>query len=188
MSPRHAIPAVVALAALAIPGGVGAQQQADPASSSPQALFRELLLADGATSTAVKRLLSTRAGFVSPQPQFADLTGDGKSDAVVTVSNGGAAGAVAVYVLSADGSADGKLHAVYRNQRLYRARTRVNGTTLTLVVPLWSTGDDLCCPAKLLERDYAWNPRAHAFTRRAIREVPGPGAPTPAPALDAPAA
>jgi hypothetical protein len=189
MSPRHAIPAVLAVAALAVPAVAGArQQQGDATSTSPQALFRDLLLGDDATSTAIKGLLRTRAGFVSPQPQFADLTGDGKSDAVVTVSNGGAAGAVAVYVFSAEGSADAKLHAVYRNQQLYRVHPRVSGATLTLVVPQWSTGDDLCCPAKLVERDYAWSSRAHAFTRRAVREIPGPGAPTPAPALDAPAA
>jgi hypothetical protein len=188
MSARYAIPVVLAVAALAIPAGVGAQQQGDVTSTSPQAFFRDLLLADGATSTAIKRLLSTRAGFVSPQPQFADLTGDGKSDAVITVSNGGAAGAVAVYVFSAEGSADAKLHAVYRNQQLYRVRMRVNRPTLTLVIPQWSTGDDLCCPARLVERDYAWSSRAHAFTRRAVREIPGAGTPTPAPALDAPAA
>ena len=183
----RAILALAGAAALAVPAGAGAQQ-GDAPSTSPQALFRDLLLADSATSTAVKRLLRTHAGFVSPQPQFADLTGDGKSDAVVTVSTGGAAGAVAVYVFSAEGSADTKLRAVYRNQQLYRVHPRVNGPTLTLAVPQWSTGDDLCCPAKLVERDYAWSTRAHAFTRRAVREIPGPGAPTPAPALEAPAA
>ena len=62
-----------------------------------------MLLKDADTTSGVKRLLRTDAGFVSPTPVFADLTGDGKSDAVVTVENGGAAGAVAVYVLSADG-------------------------------------------------------------------------------------
>jgi hypothetical protein len=184
----RAIPAVLAVAALAVPAGVGAQQQGDATTTSAQVFFRDLLLGDGATSTAIKRLLRTGAGFVSPQPEFADLTGDGKSDAVVTVSDGGAAGAVAVYVFSAEGSADGKLHAVYRNQQLYRVHSRVSGPTLTLVVPKWSTGDDLCCPAKLVERDYAWSSRAKGFTRRAVREIPGPGAPTPAPALDAPVA
>jgi hypothetical protein len=189
MSPRLAIPAVLAAAALAVPAGVGArQQQGDATSTSPQTLFRDLLLGDDATSAAIKRLLRTGAGFVSPQPEFADLTGDGKSDAVVTVSNGGAAGAVAVYVFSAEGSADAKLHAVYRNQQLYRVHPRVNGPTLTLVVPKWSKGDDLCCPATLVERDYSWSARTQSFTRRAVREIPGPGAPTPAPAIDAPAA
>lgn len=188
-NPRRAIPAVLAVAALAAPAGVGArQQQSDTTTTSPQSFFRDLLLGDSATSTPIKRLLRTGAGFVSPQPEFADLTGDGKSDAVVTVSNGGAAGAVAVYVFSAEGSADGKLHAVYRNQQLYRVHTSVNGPTLTLAVPQWATGDDLCCPAKLVQRDYAWSSRAHAFTRRAVREIPEPGAPAPAPALDAPAA
>ena len=62
-----------------------------------------MLLKDADTTSGVKRLLRTNAGFVSPTPVFADLTGDGKSDAVVTVENGGAAGAVAAYVLTRRG-------------------------------------------------------------------------------------
>jgi hypothetical protein len=189
MMGRRAILAVLTVVALTVPAGVEAQQQGDATTTtSAQAFFRDLLLGDSATSAAIKRVLRTGTGFVSPQPQFADLTGDGKSDAVVTVSDGGAAGAVAVYVFSVEGSANGKLHAVYRNQQLYRVHPRVSGPTLTLVVPQWSAGDDLCCPAKLVERDYAWSARAKGFTRRAVREIPGPGAPTPAPALDAPTA
>ena len=80
-----------------------------------------MLLKDANTTSGVKRLLRTNAGFVSPTPVFADLTGDGKSDAVVTVENGGAAGAVAAYVLTAEGSDSGALRVVFRNQSLYRA-------------------------------------------------------------------
>ena len=66
---------------------------------------------------------------------FADLTGDGKSDAVVTVENGGAAGAVAAYVLTAEGSASGALRVAFRNQSLYRGRVRMSGPTVTVVLP-----------------------------------------------------
>src|SRR3954465_6388307 len=89
--------AVRALAALLCVGlmfGARAIAQETPA-QSPQELFRDVLLKDADTTSGVKRLLRTNAGFVSPTPLFADLTGDGKSDAVVTVENGGAAGALA---------------------------------------------------------------------------------------------
>ena len=87
------------------------------------------------TTSGVKRLLRTNAGFVSPTPVFADLTGDGKSDAVVTVENGGAAGAVAAYVLTAEGSDSGALRVAFRSQSLYRGRVRMSGPTVTVVLP-----------------------------------------------------
>jgi hypothetical protein len=138
---------------------------------SPQALFRGVLLNDAATSSGVKRLLRTNAGFVSPTPVFADLTGDGKSDAVVTVENGGAAGAVAAYVLTAEGSAKGDLRVAFRSQSLYQGRVRVTGPTLTVVLPQYARGDDVCCPRRSVERDYAWDASKKAFTRRAVRTV-----------------
>src|SRR5256885_2512865 len=97
---------VRALAALICVGllfGARATAQETPA-QSPQELFRDVLLKDANTTNGVKRLLRTNAGFVSPTPVFADLTGDGKSDAVVTVENGGAAGAMAAYVLTTKSS------------------------------------------------------------------------------------
>ena len=109
---------VRALAALLCVGllfGARALAQAPTPTQSPQELFRDVLLKDPSTTSGVKRLLRTNAGFVSPTPVFADLTGDGKSDAVVTVENGGAAGAVAAYVLSAEGSDSGALRVVFRN-------------------------------------------------------------------------
>ena len=66
---------------------------------------------------------------------FADLTGDGKSDAVVTVENGGAAGAVAAYVLTAEGSDSGALRVAFRNQSLYQGHVRMSGPTVTVVRP-----------------------------------------------------
>ena len=138
---------------------------------TPQALFRGVLLNDAATSSGVKRLLRTNAGFVSPTPVFADLTGDGKSDAVVTVENGGAAGAVAAYVLTAEGSAKGDLRVAFRSQSLYQGRVRVSGPTLTVVLPQYARGDDVCCPRRSVERDYGWDASKKAFTRRAVRTV-----------------
>jgi hypothetical protein len=161
------LPALVAVVCACLLAGVPASAQDE----TPQDLFKKVLVADPKLASGVKRLLETNAGFVSPSPVFADLTGDGKSDAVVTVDNGGAAGVVAAYVLSAEGSAKGDLRVALRNQSLYQGRVRVSGTTLTIAEPLWSRGDDVCCPRRATERDYAWDAAKKAFTRRATRTV-----------------
>ena len=138
---------------------------------TPQSLFRGVLLKDPKTASGVKRLLNTNAGFVSPTPVFADLTGDGKSDAVVTVDNGGVAGAIAAYVLTAEGSSSGDLRVAFRSQSLYQGRVRTSGPTLTVAEPIFARGDDVCCPRRATERDYAWDAAKKAFTRRATRTV-----------------
>jgi hypothetical protein len=138
---------------------------------SPQALFRSVLLKDPATTSGVKRLLNANSGFVSPNTTFSDLTGDGKTDAVVTVDNGGAAGAIAVYVLSADGSKGGELRALFRNQSLYQAVARVSGSTLTIITPVFARGDDVCCTRRSIQRDYAWDAKSRTFKRRAMRTI-----------------
>ncbi len=162
--------ALAALLGLALILGGRALAQ-EPTAQSPQALFRDVLLKDANTTSGVKRLLRTNAGFVSPDPTFADLTGDGKSDAVVTVENGGAAGVVAAYVLTGEGSASGALRVALRNQSLYRGSVRISGTTVTIVDPTYARGDDVCCARHATERDYAWDAAAKGFTRRATREV-----------------
>ena len=162
--------APVALACIGLLAGVPASAR-EQQQQTPQALFRTVLLADAGTASGVKRLLRTNAGFVSPTPVFADLTGDGKSDAVVTVENGGAAGAVAAYVLTAEGSDSGALRVALRNQSLYRGRVRMSGPTVTIVLPVYARGDDVCCPRHAIERDYAWDATAKTFTRRATRTV-----------------
>jgi hypothetical protein len=165
---RLAAPVALACISLLVGATAGAQTKPQP---SPQALFRGVLLADTATTSGVKRLLNTNAGFVSPTPVFADLTGDGKSDAVVTVENGGVAGAVAAYVLTAEGSPKGDLQVAFRTQSLYQGRVRVSGPTLTVVLPQYARGDDVCCPRHAVERDYVWDAGAKRFTRRATRTL-----------------
>ena len=92
-------------------------------------------------------MLRSGRGFVEPHPAFADVTGDGKADALVRVMTGGAAGAVAVYVLSTDGTTGSDLRVVMRNQRLYRATLKVNGAhNLVVRVPVFAAGDDAVLP------------------------------------------
>src|SRR4051812_25079190 len=148
--------AVRALAALLCVGlmfGARAIAQETPA-QSPQELFRDVLLKDADTTSGVKRLLRTNAGFVSPTPLFADLTGDGKSDAVVTVENGGAAGAVAAHVLTAEGSDSGSLRVALRNQSLYQGHVRTSGPAGTGLHPNYARGGGVCCPRPPPQRDH----------------------------------
>lgn len=143
--------------------------------SAPQALFEKTLLEDERTTPAIKELFQSRGGFVAPEVVFEDLTGDGRSDAVVLVETGGLAGAVALYVFSTDGEAeDSPLRAVYSSQRLYRATAEVVDATLVLRTPRYAQGDDVCCPVRIVQRVYVWNAKAKTMRRRSSRELPGP--------------
>ena len=161
--------ALAATGALVLVGGSGAQP------SKSQQLFRKTLLDDDRTTSAIKRLLRDRGGFVAPEIEFADVTGDARSDAVVLVDTGGAAGAVALYVFSTHGkAADSALRAVYRSQQLYRAGAAVSAGTLILTTPRFAERDDLCCPSKTIERVYAWSDAAKTLKQRSTRELPAP--------------
>jgi len=139
----------------------------------PQALFKKRLLADSKTSSDVKSMLRSGRGFVEPNPVFADVTGDGKSDALVRVMTGGAAGGVAVYVLSTDGTTGSALKVVMRNQRLYRATLRVNDAhNLVVRVPVYADGDAMCCPSRARDRTYAWDAKAKQLRRVSMTEFP----------------
>jgi hypothetical protein len=85
--------------------------------------------------------------------------------------SGGAAGAGAVYTLSSDGTKSGRLRVVFRTQALFRARTKVADAMLTVMQPDFAMGDDLCCPAARVERDYAWEAGPKRLRHRATRRI-----------------
>lgn len=166
---------LAAVSLLVLSGGSSAKP------SKSQTLFRTALLEDSKTTPGVKRALRA-GGIVAPEIEFQDVTGDGRSDAVVTVETAGAAGAVAVYVFSTDGkAANSPLRAVYRSQQLYRASIQVSAGTLILRTPRWASGNDLCCPAKIFERVYAWSDAASTLKQRSSQELAGPGTATQTP-------
>lgn len=145
------------------------------APTKSQALFEKALLADARTTSDIKSLLRAGGGFVAPDIAFADLTGDGRSDAIALVDTGGVAGAVALYVFSTHGKAEASdLRVVYRSQRLYRATTEIAVGELILRTPRFVEGDDVCCPAKLVRRTYAWSDGARTLRQRSSEEVAGP--------------
>ena len=113
-----------------------------------------------------------KGGFVSSDVLFADLTGEGKADAVVTVDSGGSAGIVAVYIFSAGTGND--LKVVYRNQRLYRAAARINpGPTVVYSLPQYKAGDELCCPASYQETTLKWSSKRKRFGVTQRRTIAG---------------
>jgi hypothetical protein len=146
------------VAAMAMP--VAAGSQAPSPDETGADFFRQTILDDAKTSAAIKKLLTAKGGFVDPASQYGDLTGDGKADAVVRVDSGGAAGSVAVYVFTAEGSTGGKLRIAYRNQQQYRVTVRIANAALTLIRPVWAKGDDVCCPHQLRLQDYVWSAKA----------------------------
>jgi hypothetical protein len=154
-------------ATLALSAATAAAQSTPPAQTQAQALFEDLIVKDARTTAGVRQLLQSDAGFVGAQPTFADLTGDRRMDAIVQVRMPGAAGTVAVFVFSSDGTRANRLRAVFRSQALYRARTRIDaGPSLAVVRTDWAKGDRLCCTTATTERHYAWDERTHTLTRR----------------------
>lgn len=137
-----------------------------PSKNPGQDFFHDALIKDTKTVSAVRKALTSGAAIVDPATQYADLTGDGKQDAVVRVHSTGARGVIAVYVFSTDGSPKKTLRVVFRTQSLYRAVTAVPGMDrLQIDQPLYAAGDDLCCPGKLNRKQYRYSQKARAFTR-----------------------
>jgi len=159
--------------ALAVCALLAAPATAQQKPSNPQTLFKQTLLHDAGTSKDIKSMLRSGRGFVEPHPVFDDVTGDGKADALVRVMTGGAAGAVAAYALSTDGTKSSNLRVVMRNQRLYRATLRVNSArNLVVRVPVYAAGDTMCCPSRARDRTYAWDAKAKQMRRISMVEFP----------------
>ena len=124
---------VMALRAIALAVLMCVAAPALPASAEQtagQKLFRKRLLNDRGVKPEVKRVLRN-GGFVDRDIRFGDLTGDGKSDALVLVNEGGSAGRIALYVYSShrprnnNGGGGNELRIRYKDEDLYRARAKV---------------------------------------------------------------
>lgn len=168
-----AAPAVVVATAAALAGAVSLAI-AEPTPS--QRFFADRLLAHPDVADRVKDLLRSGGGFVDRRTTFRDLTGDGKDDAVVRVQSGGAAGAIAVYVLSTDTKEQStELQPVFRSEKLVRASAAISDTgAVTYRYARYSPGDELCCPARVGETTLRWVPAEKRFRVSARRVMPGP--------------
>ena len=164
------------LTAVAVLGGLAllAAVPAATALTGGQRLFGGLLARDAGVSAPIMALLGAGGGgFVDPKILIGDLTGDRRADAVVLVGSGGAAGDVALYVVSRDGANGrlGNLRVVYAQESGYRLSARVKNAVVTVRTPNYAQGDDVCCPSTLTERDLRWNRRTGAFRVSATRQV-----------------
>jgi hypothetical protein len=169
---RRLLPALIAAAAvLGVPASL-----AGAAQTPSQKVFTQKLIDDEKTTSGVKKLLQSKAAIVDPRSGFVDVTGDGRQDALVLVSTGGAGGAIALYVFSTHGQSTSStdttsLKVVFRLQSLYDASLRINGTSISVLEPRFAKGDDLCCPKQLRERDYAFDAKSVSFRRTADKDV-----------------
>jgi hypothetical protein len=170
--------AIALLAVVAAPAVPAAAEE-----TAPQKLFRKRLMNDRLVTKDVKRTLRN-GGFVDRNIRFADLTGDTRSDALVTVNQGGSAGRIAVYVYSSHGSRMGQggsaspLRIIYRKQTLYRARAglkratteRPNGA-FTFRQPVFDPGDTLDDPGAWRQVEMRWRPKRSRFGREETKTI-----------------
>ncbi len=162
---------LVALAA----GAFGLASSSDARQTTAQKSFRTILLGDSEVDPAVKLLLR-EGGFVERRIVFADLTGEGKSDALVFVNSGAISGTVASYVLSSERGRE--LHVVHIDESGYRVNARIAQTAgtaprLILEDPTFAGGDPPCCARLLVRRTYEWNSRAREFKLKTRKRVRG---------------
>jgi hypothetical protein len=173
------VPRAVATAVLASVLGL-ALAPAPPAAAeqtAAQQLFRKRLLSDRGVSREVKRVLRS-GGFVDRRIRFGDVTGDGKSDALVLVNEGGTAGQIALYLYSShggssDGAQQGSLRLAYKHQGLYRARASLKRAgrdrpqgAVVFRTPVYDPGDILADPGAWKQTEVRWSVR-----RRRLRRV-----------------
>ena len=163
--------AVVALACAAVAAAVAAGLAiSDPTRS--QTFFRDRLVDDKRTAASIRAALSDGSAFVDRSIVFADLTGDDKDDAVVRVQSGGAAGAVAVYVFSTEGGRS--LRVRYRAQKLTQASVAVRDGALSFRSAEYDAGDELCCPAQVVETELKWERGRFVVESKRVLDGPSP--------------
>lgn len=132
--------------------------RAEPTES--QRFFAERLIEDPGTAEHVRDLLG-KGGFVDERVRFTDLTGDGRSDALVRVHSGGAEGVVAIYIFSTEGADE--LRAVFRSESLSRAVTRIRKGRVSYRYARYSPTDPICCPSRIGESRLRWQRKRERF-------------------------
>jgi hypothetical protein len=148
-----------------------------------QKLFRKRLLNDSKVKPEIKQVLRN-GGFVDRDIRFGDLTGDGKSDALVLVNQGGSAGRIALYVYSShrlrrgDGGGGDELRVRYRRQDLYRATARLKAASaerpqgaVVYKTPVYDPGDELNDPGARRIVEVRWRTRRSRFGVESTRVV-----------------
>jgi hypothetical protein len=129
-----------------------------PALASPhlsRSQVRSYLLGSPGVSAQIKATIR-QGGFHAGVDRllYADLTGDGRPETVVTIFSGGTAGDIAFYVLTGEGSG---LHSIKSSNREYKIGVKVVGGKLQVTRPLYGAQDPNCCPGHLEITTYRYD-------------------------------
>jgi hypothetical protein len=131
---------------------------AAPALASPhlsRSQVRNYLLDSPGVSAQIKATIR-QGGFHAGVDRllYADLTGDGRPETVVTIFSGGTAGDIAFYVLTGEGSG---LHSIKSSNREYKIGVKVVAGRLQVTRPLYGAQDPNCCPGHLEITTYRYD-------------------------------
>ncbi|HUS82300.1 MAG TPA: hypothetical protein VM013_03470 [Dehalococcoidia bacterium] len=155
-----ALAVALALAAGCSDGDNGEKPTATPqrATASPAVTpspLPDLRTLDLSTQPEVRDLAERLGGQVSAEEViYADLTGDGRDDAVVPISSGGTQGDLGFIVL---GYVGGELKALLTEApREGGVRVAVSGGSLVESLPVYAGGDLPGFPSKIKSVYYAW--------------------------------
>lgn len=123
---------------------------------------RATILADSGVPAELREPIATRcAGCGLDTTAYADVTGDGREEAIYAISDGNAVAGTLVYTMTASGPR--RVFAHVGHQGWVEA---VSGA-LRLTRQMYSTDDPRCCPTGPPEvSTYTWNGQAFALTRR----------------------
>jgi len=122
------------------------------ATSSPSIDIRAV---DLANQPDVRDFAQRLSGEVAPEEVvYADLTGDGRDEAVVPISSGGTQGDVGFIVV---GYLDGKLKALFSDAPAGgEVRVAVTDGRLVVTLPVYTEGDTSGFPSNIKNVYYAW--------------------------------
>lgn len=146
---------------------------AAPAIAGPhlgRAAIARYLLGDPGVSSRVKATIRN-GGFHAGVDRliYADLTGDGRAETVVTIFSGGTAGDIAFYVLTGEGSG---LHAIKTSNQEYKIGVRIVRGKLQVTRPLYGATDPNCCPEHLEITTYRYDGHRMVSARRVREKTP----------------
>src|SRR5690242_15946149 len=111
-------------------------------------------------------------GVVVNLVRCGDVTGDGASDVVYTLSSGGTAGDTQFGVIK--GNADGTLSGRILSKKGYKVGiARHNSTSFDVMQPFYKSTDANCCPSSFRQTRYTWNgTRFKAGKAKKLKKAP----------------
>jgi hypothetical protein len=152
---RAALAALLAGVSLAVGAAPSPGRSAAGSPSLPRANLRALVLHDLAVSPVNRALVrAARSGAGIGPALFGDLTGDGRPEAVVPLSAGGASGVGAYFVYAV---LDGRIRDILPVNDTDRAVLAIERRGLVEVTPVYRPRDPRCCPSAVRTTVLRWD-------------------------------